>query len=72
MRLELTAKAIKPYAASVTDVETEGESRTERVLHTVMLGDLLAIELANARGVDPLTVGVLEGFKKEMGRPDGG
>ena len=58
-------------AALVTDVETEGESRTERVLHTVMLGDLLAIELANARGVDPLTVGVLEGFKKEMGRPDG-
>ena len=71
-RLELTAKAIKPYAASVTDVETEGESRTERVLHTVMLGDLLAIELANARGVDPITVGVLEGFKTELGRPDGG
>ena len=36
------------------EIETEGESRTERVLHTVMLGDLLAIELANLRGVDPL------------------
>ena len=34
-----------------------------------MLGDLLAIELANARGVDPMAVDVLEGFKKEMGRP---
>jgi glucose/mannose-6-phosphate isomerase len=68
-RFELTAKAIEPYAATVIDVETMGESRTERVLHTVMLGDLLAIELANARGVDPLAVDVLEGFKKEMGRP---
>ncbi len=69
MRLDLTAKAIEPYAAGVIEVETEGETRAERVLHAVMLGDLLAIELANARGVDPLAVDVLEGFKKEMGRP---
>jgi glucose/mannose-6-phosphate isomerase len=68
-RFELTAKAIEPYAAAVINLETEGETRTERVLHTVMLGDLLAIELANARGVDPLAVEVLEGFKQEMGRP---
>jgi glucose/mannose-6-phosphate isomerase len=70
-RFELTAKAIEPYAASVVNLETVGETRTERVMHSVMLGDLLAIELANARGVDPLAVDVLEGFKKEMGRPDG-
>jgi glucose/mannose-6-phosphate isomerase len=68
-RFELTARAIEPYAATVIDVETEGETRTERVLHTVMLGDLLAIELANARGVDSGAVEVLEGFKKQMGRP---
>jgi glucose/mannose-6-phosphate isomerase len=68
-RFELTAKAIGPYAATVINLETEGETRTERILHSVMLGDLLAIELANARGVDPMAVDVLEGFKKEMGRP---
>ena len=68
-RFDLTAKAIEPYAAGVISLETEGETRTERVLHGVMLGDLLAIELANARGVDPMAVDVLEGFKKEMGRP---
>jgi glucose/mannose-6-phosphate isomerase len=68
-RFRLTAKAIEPYAAAVINLETEGETRTERVLHTVMLGDLLAIELANARGVDPLAVDLLEGFKQEMGRP---
>ncbi|HEY1237788.1 MAG TPA: bifunctional phosphoglucose/phosphomannose isomerase [Solirubrobacterales bacterium] len=69
-RIELTAKSVEPYASTVLQIETEGETRTERVLHTVMLGDLLAIELANARGVDPLAVDVLEGFKREMGRPD--
>jgi len=68
-RFELTAKAIEPYAATVINVETEGETRTDRLLHAVMLGDLLAIELANTRGVDPLAVDVLEGFKKEMGQP---
>ena len=69
-RFELTARAIAPRAATVITLETEGETRTERLLHAVMLGDLLAIELANARGVDPLAVDVLEGFKKEMGRPN--
>jgi len=70
-RFELTAKAIGSSAAAVIDEETDGETRTERVLHAVMLGDLLAIELADARGVDPQAVEVLEGFKREMGRPDG-
>ncbi len=68
-RFELTAKAIEPHAAAVIDLETEGETRTDRILHAVMLGDLLAIERANARGVDAMAVDVLEGFKKEMGRP---
>ena len=68
-RFELTAEAIEPHAAAVIRLETEGETRTERVLHGVMLGDLVSIELANARGVDPVAVDILEGFKKEMGRP---
>jgi len=68
-RFELTAKSIEPYAATVIRIQTAGETRTDRLLHAVMLGDLLAIELANARGVDPLAVDVLDGFKKEMGRP---
>jgi glucose/mannose-6-phosphate isomerase len=68
-RFDLTAKAIEPHASTVISLETEGETRTERILHAVMLGDLLAIELANAHGVDPLAVEVLEGFKREMGRP---
>jgi hypothetical protein len=34
-----------------------------------MLGDLLSIELARARGVDPLPVEGIERFKQELGRP---
>jgi glucose/mannose-6-phosphate isomerase len=70
-RFELTAKSISPYAAAVIDVEAEGESRTERVLHTVILGDLLSLELAKARGVDPMPVESIDAFKRELGPPDG-
>jgi glucose/mannose-6-phosphate isomerase len=68
-RFDLTAKAIEPHAATVISLETEGETRTERVLHAVMLGDLLSIALADARGVDPLRVEGIEAFKRELGRP---
>jgi glucose/mannose-6-phosphate isomerase len=68
-RLELTAKAIEPHAATVIRIETEGETRTERLLHAVMLGDLVSLELAKARGVDPLPVHAIERFKADLGRP---
>jgi glucose/mannose-6-phosphate isomerase len=68
-RFELTAKAVEPHAAAVIRLETEGETRTDRLLHTVMLGDLLSIELANARGVDPMPVAGIESFKRELGPP---
>src|SRR5262245_36795126 len=64
-RFELTAKAIEPHAAAVINLEAEGETRTERVLHGVVLADLASVELATARGVDPVAVDVLDDFKKE-------
>lgn len=69
-RFELTAKAIEPHAAAVIRLETEGETRTDRLLHAVMLGDLVSIELANASGVDPMPVEGIESFKRELGRPE--
>jgi glucose/mannose-6-phosphate isomerase len=68
-RIELSAKAIEPHAAAVIRIETEGETRTERVLHSVMLGDLVSLELARARRVDPLPVTAIEQFKSELGDP---
>jgi glucose/mannose-6-phosphate isomerase len=70
-RFELTARAIEPHAAAVIRLETEGETRTERLLHAVMLGDLFSIELADAHGVDPMPVEGIDSFKGELGRPDG-
>jgi glucose/mannose-6-phosphate isomerase len=66
-RFELTAKSVKAGAAAVARVETAGETRLERLLWTVMLGDLVSLELARQRGVDPLPVEAIERFKEEMG-----
>jgi glucose/mannose-6-phosphate isomerase len=66
-RFELTAKAVGPGAAAVARVETMGETRLERLLWTVMLGDLVSLEIARQRGVDPLPVEAIDRFKEEMG-----
>jgi glucose/mannose-6-phosphate isomerase len=68
-RFELTAAAIAADGAGTLTVETAGETRVARLLWGTMLGDLVSLELARARGVDPLPVEAIERFKKAMGRP---
>lgn len=68
-RFELTGEAIAAAGAEVIWIETEGESRSERLLWATMLGDLVSLGLAEARGVDPLPVEAIEGFKAALGRP---
>jgi glucose/mannose-6-phosphate isomerase len=65
-RFELTARSVEPGAATVVRVETAGETRLERMLWAVMLGDLVTLELARQRGVDPEPVEAIERFKEEM------
>jgi glucose/mannose-6-phosphate isomerase len=67
-RAELTAKLIEPAASAVIEVETEGETRVERLLWTVMLGDLVSLQVAARNGVDPGPIEMLERLKDELGR----
>jgi glucose/mannose-6-phosphate isomerase len=66
-RFELTAAAVSGDGATTVGVETAGETRVARLLWATMLGDLVSLELAQARGVDPLPVEAIENFKKAMG-----
>ena len=68
-RFELTGEAIAKTGAEVVWIETEGTTRIARLLWATMLGDLVSLELAKARGVDPLPVEAIEGFKQALGRP---
>ncbi|HEY2335449.1 MAG TPA: bifunctional phosphoglucose/phosphomannose isomerase [Solirubrobacterales bacterium] len=66
-RFELTAESIAAAGAEVVRVQTRGETRVDRLLWATMLGDLVSLALAEARGVDPLPVEAIEGFKAALG-----
>ena len=66
-RIELTAGAVESDGTTVVRVESEGATRTARVLWTLMLGDLVSLELAAAAGVDPVPVEAIERFKEQLG-----
>jgi glucose/mannose-6-phosphate isomerase len=65
-RLTLTHELIEPAAAATYVVQSRGESRTERVLSLVLLGDLVSVYLAVLRGVDPAPVDVIERLKAQL------
>jgi len=65
---ELTAEAIEAGGAKVVRVQSAGETPVERLFWSVMLGDLVSLELAAARGVDPMPVEPIESFKAARGR----
>lgn len=68
-RFELTAEAVAETGARVVRIETEGETRTARLLWAVMLGDLVSLALADADRVDPVPVAAIETLKDALGRP---
>ncbi len=68
-RADLTAKLIDSSAHAVIRVETVGETRVQRLLWSVLLGDLVSLQLAAHNGVDPEPVAVVEQLKDELGRP---
>ncbi|HEX4464200.1 MAG TPA: bifunctional phosphoglucose/phosphomannose isomerase [Solirubrobacterales bacterium] len=62
-RFELTVELIEASGAEAVRIETEGETRIARLLWATMLGDLVSLRIAEARGVDPLPVTAIEGLK---------
>ncbi len=68
LRFELTAAEVERDGATALRIEAAGESRTERLLWTVMLGDLVSLELATAHGVEPLPIEAIDRLKARLSR----
>jgi glucose/mannose-6-phosphate isomerase len=62
-RIELTARAAQAGAVVVERVRALGETRTERVVSLVLLGDLVSLYLAVLRGIDPAPVRAIDELK---------
>ena len=67
-RIELTRGLIASHAAATYRIESIGETRVERLVSLVLLGDLVSLYLAVLRGVDPTPVALLERLKGELAR----
>ncbi len=67
-RIELTRGLIASHARATYRVESVGETRAERLVSLVLLGDLISLYLAVLRGIDPSPVALLARLKGELGR----
>ena len=65
-RIELTAEIARRGATAVEQVETRGETATERLLSGVLLGDLVSVYIAALRDLDPTPVTAIEDFKRAL------
>ena len=65
-RIELTADVVAAAGSPVERVRSRGQTRTERVLSLVLLGDLVSLYLAVLNGVDPTPVARIEDFKQRL------
>jgi glucose/mannose-6-phosphate isomerase len=65
-RFELTAEAVTASSGTVVRVEAVGETRVERLLWVTLLGDLVSLEIARQRGVDPESIVAIDRLKEGM------
>jgi glucose/mannose-6-phosphate isomerase len=65
-RFELTADLIEAEGVTVVRLETAGSNRVERLLWATLLGDLVSMEMARLRGVDPGSIVAIDKLKEGM------
>ncbi len=67
-RFGLTAAAIEAGGGEAVRIEAAGETRSERLLWAVTLGDLVSLAIADAYGVDPLPIEAVDSLKASLGQ----
>jgi glucose/mannose-6-phosphate isomerase len=68
-RVDLTIEEIERAGAPAVRVGSRGESRLERILSLVLLGDLVSVYLAVLGGLDPAPTAALDRVKDRLGKP---
>jgi glucose/mannose-6-phosphate isomerase len=72
LRLEHTLSITRGGYLRAVTVESEGKGKLERILSLVMLGDLVSVELARLRGVNPMAIERIDRLKVRMAGAKGG
>ncbi len=69
-RMRLTCELVAETAVVTETIQSVGESRVERVVSTVLFGDLVSLYLAALGGVDPATIGPIDRLKAALSGAD--
>jgi glucose/mannose-6-phosphate isomerase len=69
-RMRVTADLLSAEVASVEWLETQGDTRLQRLLAASWLGDWASVFLAFLNEVDPTTVGAIEQLKRRLAQPE--
>jgi glucose/mannose-6-phosphate isomerase len=64
--VELVRHELERVGAPAVQVHSEGDSRLERVLSSVLLGDLVSVYMAVLAGVDPVDTPALTRLKQDL------
>jgi glucose/mannose-6-phosphate isomerase len=64
--VELVKAELERVGTAALQLHTEGESRLERVLSAVLLGDLVSVYMAVLAGVDPSETAALDRLKQQL------
>lgn len=68
-RIELMENVVTDAGGTSVAVDARGDSRLERVLSVVLLGDIVSVYMAALAGVDPTPVEAIESFKGQLAQP---
>jgi len=66
LRTELTGELVEAGAEVVLHASARGVTRLERLVSLVLLGDLVSLYIAVLRGVDPVSVHVIDALKERL------
>ena len=64
--MDLASAELERVGAPALQADTSGESRLERVLSAVLLGDLVSVYMAALAGVDPTPVPAIDRLKQQL------
>lgn len=68
VRMDITRSIVNEFAASATEIYSEGTSLLARMFSLIHLGDWVSFYLAMLNGIDPTPVKVIDYLKWELGK----
>ncbi len=67
-RVQINKEVISKYVSSITEVYSKGNSRIEKAIYFIHLGDWISVFLAEMRGVDAVEVNVINHLKSALSK----